>query len=83
MKTKTPVLDALAIVVSLLALGLFTFIAMTKFAPELIAIGTNRRVAPVCSTFEAIYGLRTHRIATEAAPDIRRRSTLLKKDSNG
>jgi len=83
METKAHALDALAIVVSLLALGLFTFIAMANFAPELIAIAENRRIAPVCSTFQVIYGLRTHRVAAKAAPDIRRRSILLKKDSNG
>lgn len=80
MKTKTPVLDALAILVSVLVFGL---LAVVKVAPELIAIAKNRKIAPVCTTFQAIYGLRTHIAATEAAPEIERRSTLLKEDSMG
>ena len=83
MKTKTPVLDACTIVLSVLAFGLFALIAMAYVAPELIAIAVNRKIAPVCSTFQAIYGLRTHIVATEAAREIKRRSTLLKEDSRG
>jgi FkbM family methyltransferase len=68
MKSRTPVLDALAIAASLSAFTLFALVV---------------DVAPVCSTFQAIYGLQTHRAAVRAAPDIERKSQLLEKDSNG
>ena len=80
MKTKTPVLDALAIIV---CVSVFGFLAVVEAAPELVALAKNPRIDPACSTFQAIYGIRTHRIATEAAQDIRGRSTLLKDDSRG
>lgn len=82
MITKTPPRDVLKIVVWL-TFGLFAYIAMTKIMPPLVNLALNPQIAPVCSTFQAIYGLRTHIVAFGAAPDIRRRSTLLKKDSSG
>lgn len=82
MKTEKRVLSRVRFVVWL-AFGLLMYIVMVRVAPPLVNFALNPRVVPVCSTFQAIYGLRTHIAATEAAPKIRRRSTLLKRDTRG
>ena len=82
METKKPRWSVIRIVVWL-TFGFFAYIAMTKIMPPLVNLALNPKIAPVCSTFQAVYGLHTHIAAFQAAPDIRRRSALLKKDSKG
>jgi FkbM family methyltransferase len=70
-------------VVVWLAFGALVYTPITRFMPPLVNLALNPKVAPVCSTVQAIYGLRTHIAATDAAPGIRRRSKLLKTDPSG
>ena len=82
MRTKTPLLDLAAIILFLVAIVSAGFMGIVHFAPEVIAFARAGKVAP-CSTAQVLRGLRTHRRATDAAPEIKRLSRLVQKDSAG
>ncbi|HYM08790.1 MAG TPA: FkbM family methyltransferase, partial [Terriglobales bacterium] len=81
-KSATPVLDAIAVIMCLLGVGLFSITALAYFVPEVVTM-PGKKVSTPCSTFQAMRGLRTHRIATQAAPVIKQASRLIQRDAAG
>jgi FkbM family methyltransferase len=78
--TRTPVLDTLAVILFLFSMVLVTSMALAYFAPEAITLVRSHHISPVCSTVQAVRGLRTHRMAAGAASDIKHKSSLMRTE---
>ncbi len=56
---------------------------MTVLLEPFYNVALNPRIAPACSKFRALYGIHSHIVAFEDAPEIQRKSTMQKDDGHG
>src|SRR5689334_3248122 len=78
-KSPTPVLDKVAVLMFIIALGMVGTILLLRTAPEFLALAKSRTHRD-CGRVAAWRGLRQHRQANEAAPQIKQQSSLLQSD---